>query len=270
MNLARPPTTSPIVDKRGFASPVWLEWWTGLQKEIESPALVAMFASFFRRPKKDDENAVLLGLTSQVFRRRPPRVIQTAWADRAKYAAGTYREGSLLAITDHPLLFVSKAQAWAYKAGHFRDTLANIPTAALGTADAGLLYDVTDYDHILRWSGSAWGWGTGNPSPSGIYGLFESAPTTNGWQLCNGSTVARLNADGTTTNVSVPDVTTPRYLIGALSASAVAAASGSTGAPSGTTEVQSGSGATVASSGHTHGPGTIALDRKEGILYYRR
>lgn len=255
-NVARPPTTSEFVDKKGYLRRVWLQLWGELQRTV----------------------------------------IQTPWANRGAFAAGNYPEGSLLVITDHPLIFVSRLALWKYKAGHFRSNLAGKPS--LTAADDELLYEVTDYDHILRWSGTAWGWGAGNPSPSGIYGLFETAPTTSGWQICDGSTIARLNADATTTNVTVPNVSTPRYLKGGTSAAAVAAAAGTVANTTATNQaatvdahavkevdtIAGGTGdfvfdnsgdAAHASHNHTqdahnHGPGTLELAQKQGILYYRR
>lgn len=291
MNLSRPPTYTPVVDRDGHATNAWLEYWTELQRGIESPALVAMFAGLIRRRRRaDEDNLGLLGLVSQTFRRRPTRVITTTWANRANYTATGFPRGSLLVITDHPLVFMQIGGAWTYKGGgHFRGNLSAIPT--LGTADAGLLFEVLDYDHILRWSGSAWGWGTGNPMPSGMYGLFDTAPTTAGWQICDGSTVARLNADGTTTDVTVKNVTTPRYLKGGLSAAAVAGYSGNTptgsvsssfsGSPAGSVDVESGSGESVVDAPYTpagsvsssfsgNAMSSLELPNLQGILYYRR
>jgi hypothetical protein len=175
----------------------------------------------------------------------------------------------------------------------------------LGAADVGTLAWVTDYSHLLQWTGSAWTWGPADPG-SGFYAMYESAPSgfgSNAWQLCNGSTVARFNADGTTTNVTVPDVTTAAYLKGALAAAAIAVASGNTpagtvstptftgtpgttGNDSASVAVQSGAGTTVAADPHTHpftpagtlstptftgnAMTTLELRNKTTALYYRR
>ncbi len=275
-----------------------------LRRNTESPSMLGMFQAVFRKDRSTghDPDAGLMGLLYSSFAfRHGARVIFSAWADRGNHVP--QRDGSWLVITDHPVYFVAKDRAWKYAGGHFRDTLSALPS--LSTADAGLLVEVTDYDHVLRWSGSAFEWGTGNPSPSGIYGLFETAPTTAGWQICDGSTVARLNADGTTTNVAVPDVTTARYLKGGLTAAAVAAASGNTAnttatnnsATTGVTvdahpvierlddagagiwvlDAQADAQHTVNDPGHNHtqnahnhGPGSLELASKQGILYYRR
>jgi hypothetical protein len=277
MGLNRPPTYAKVLNSDDSTREPWLQYWGGLQSEIETPALIALLGALFRRG------------------RRSLTVVQTAWANRGSYSASTYPPGSLLVITDHPLIFVSNAGTWKYKAGRFVETYANIPTAALNANDAGLLFDVTDYSHVLHWGGASWGarWGFGNPEDSGGYSLRETAPQgygANAWQICNGAAVARLNPDGTTTNVTVPDVTTARYLVGGLAAAAVAAAtththpvdppSTTSGNNSASQEVASGVGVTVAAHPHTHATDVASfnsgtntafdLERKQGILYYRR
>jgi hypothetical protein len=206
--------------------PTETQYVTDLRRTTESPSLMGMFQAVFRKNKVGSEevDSGMLGLLSSGFgfRSRDARVIGSTWAARGTVVPN--RDGLFLVITDQPILFVSIGGAWKPKAGRWRGNYADLPTPAAD--DAELLAEILDYDHVLRWSGSAWGWGFGNPSPSGIYGLFETAPSTAGWQLCNGATVARLNADGTTTNVTVPDVTTPRYMKAALTAAAVAAAGG--------------------------------------------
>jgi hypothetical protein len=79
--------------------------------------------------------------------------------------------------------------------------------AVLGTDDAGLLVEVTDYAHILRWDGAAWEWGPGETG-GGFVAAFAVDPTGAGWQLCDGTTVAYLKSDGTTANYATPDLVT--------------------------------------------------------------
>jgi hypothetical protein len=155
-------------------------------------------------------------------------------------------------------------------------TQANLPTN-LTVNQKGYLISVSDYAHILRWTGSAWTWGPGDPG-SGYIAPFLSAPTQLGWHLCDGSMVKRLNADGTLTSVVLPNYTTAAYLkLGTILAMGPNAPSGLTnavsgGTPSGTnsipnftgtpatTSVESAdtanvavTGATsVAAAGHTH------------------
>lgn len=206
------------------------------------------------------------------------------------------------------LAWVSDGANWIYAGGMRSVTQANLSAFAanLGTSDARLITHVTDYDHVLKWSGSAWGWAPGSDR-SGYSQLWEAAPSGYGslaWQVYDGSTVAKLNSDGTTSNVTLDNLGTAGYLKGGTAAAAVAAASGATaaeaahthsvdppstasGAPSGTVAVQAGAGTTVATdththntdvgsfssgagSSHTHGPGTQELRNKQFLLYFRR
>lgn len=181
-------------------------------------------------------------------------------------------------------------------------TSTTLPT--LNMSDAGFLVVVTDFNHVLQWTGTAWTWGPGDIG-SGYIDAFLSAPTAAGWHLCDGSTVNRLNADGSVSTVTLPNYTTASYLkFGTTPAPGPNAASGQTasvsaGTPSGTNTsttsasesadqtVQSGSGATVPAAPHTHtvpgqtftgaamnphshGPGTIDLQNTQLLAYFRQ
>lgn len=169
----------------------------------------------------------LLGLLGAAY----APVIVDIYANRP--AAGSRAIGDLFWATDRTVLYlvetVGGVNTWVYIAGTTRTTLAGILTG-LGTNDAGLLDFITDYSHTLRWSGSAWTWAPGDDG-SGYYRLCESAPAdfgANAWQIADGTAVDRLNADGTVTNVTTPDLTTAAYLKGGIAAAAIAAASGAT------------------------------------------
>lgn len=93
---------------------------------------------------------------------------------------------------------------WVYTTGEDATTQAALP-ADFGENDTGFLNSVTDYAHVLQWSGSVWTWGPGE-SGSGYFQDFAVAPTGSGWQACDGSTgVKYLKADGTTATVTVPN-----------------------------------------------------------------
>ncbi len=77
----------------------------------------------------------------------------------------------------------------------------------LSTEDAGLLVEVTDYRHVLRWDGTVWTWGPGEDGRHDIVALPVDPDDTTGWQLCDGTTVAYLKGDGTTANFATPDLT---------------------------------------------------------------
>lgn len=71
--------------------------------------------------------------------------------------------------------------------------------ASLTRGDAGTSIWVTDFNHILRWSGAAWSWPPGD-NGSGFEIDFKTAgpvPAT-GWHACDGTVdVEYLKSDGT-------------------------------------------------------------------------
>lgn len=77
---------------------------------------------------------------------------------------------------------VRSAQVWVYASGIMRAALASLPT--VGLSDAGLLWWVTDYTHLLRWNGTAWEFAD---EPGGYIAGRVVAPDGTGWQLCDGS-----------------------------------------------------------------------------------
>ena len=76
--------------------------------------------------------------------------------------------------------------------------------ATLGASNAGLLVWVTDYNHVLEWTGSAYQWGPGE-NGSAFFQGFAVAPTGNGWHACDGSFVNYLKSDGTLGGSTLPD-----------------------------------------------------------------
>jgi hypothetical protein len=188
-------------------------------------------------------------------------------------------------------------------------TQANLSVLAgtLTAANAGQLVYVTDYNHLLRWDGTAFQWGPGE-NGSGYVSAFINDPSpTTGWQLCDGSTTTRLHSDGSISAQTVPNYGTAAYLkLGSappvIGPTAPAGLTGATsaGTPTGTnsapdtgndvgggTVVQVGIGATVAAephvhtivaptftgnalATHTHAPGTVELERTQLKAWYRR
>lgn len=171
-------------------------------------------------------------------------------------------------------------------------TLAGQP--ALGAGDAGYIGYVTDYAHLVKWSGSAWEFlGGGNK----YFALFEAAPSGNGWQLCNGtvSDFLTLGATLTTTPFTVPNVPAGTFLkavaayTGAIDAAIAPGISGRTDTVSDTGGgndmdifgFNAGGGATNVISGaskftHNHDTGSLAVDSAArppalgSLLYFRR
>ena len=78
--------------------------------------------------------------------------IRDTQANRANYPAGAY-SGDFYIETDanSDVVYQSTGSAWVYVCGIARGVLADIPTG-LGTNDSGLLYEVTDYNHVLSGS----------------------------------------------------------------------------------------------------------------------
>lgn len=145
--------------------------------------------------------------------------------------------------------------------------LADQPTG-LTADDEGYLYGVSDYGHLVRWSGSVWEWAPGDPG-NDYFQDFRAAPTQTGWAFCDGSTVARLTVGAatlTTTNVTLPNFNaTPGFLQGGSAYSGpgidAAVAPGLSGTSGATAPGISGSVANESS--HTH---DIDLDSTGEIL----
>src|SRR6266567_430934 len=73
-------------------------------------------------------------------------------------------------------------------------TQANLPS--LSASSVGALYYVTDYDHLLYWTGQAWVWAPGENGSGYIANFPQGVNPGVGWHLCDGSQVEKLNADG--------------------------------------------------------------------------
>jgi hypothetical protein len=136
-------------------------------------------------------------------------------------------------------------------------TVATQPS--LGAGDAGYLMWLTDYKHLLRWTGATWEFF--GDSSNAFFADFIIAPQTGLWQLCDGTVVNYLTLGGTLTETpfTTPNlVGTPAYRKAAAAyTGAIAAKAGSTG--TGTT----GTGTTGAAGAHTP---HIAGGTKVGII----
>ena len=84
--------------------------------------------------------------------------------------------------------------------------------ATLGTANAGQMVYVSDYDHTLMWTGTGWTYASGERAGFIEAFLVDPSPAT-GWALCDGSTVTYLKSDGTMGSITLPNLTgSPAYL----------------------------------------------------------
>lgn len=145
--------------------------------------------------------------------------------------------------------WVSDGNNWLYAYGIYKRTQSQLSALAslLGSNDMGFLVNVTDFSHILQWSGSAWQWGPGELG-SNYFAVAPSAPTGGTWQLCDGTATTYLKSDGTTGSY------TTKNLTGHYFKSVTAGADATTAA------VAPGiSGSTANESSHTHGPGSFTV-----------
>lgn len=185
---------------------------------------------------------------------------------------------------------------WAYVAGECSFVQASLP-ADLGTLDHGLLVQVSDYAHQLRWSGStlAFGWAPGDAG-SGMMGWFDVAPGA-GWKLIDGlgddgsaigasHPIKILKSDGTLrNNTTAKDQTGGSYVrskgtySGTVAAAVTPTLSGTTASGTANLGVSTAnhvgrddiasftaaaSNHTHVDSGHTHAVGTLANDLTGG------
>lgn len=129
----------------------------------------------------------------------------------------------------------------------FSTTLAAAPSA-LGIADAGKLYYITDYGHLVRWTGSTFVFADGGNQ---FIAHFASAPDTTSWKLCNGAsaTYMKVGTTLTTGSLTLPDLTgTAAYLKCASAYGSVTAAA----APGISGSVATNNPGTSSNGAHTH------------------
>lgn len=98
----------------------------------------------------------------------------------------------------YQIRMVSAAKAWVYFSGKMRGTQSTLPTD-LGVADTGFLFEVTDYAHLLQWSGTGWGWAPGDEQSNYIRGWLAAPSPATGWKLVDGK-----GDDGSTIGASHP------------------------------------------------------------------
>ena len=170
------------------------------------------------------------------------------------YTVATYVSSIQLTVTatagtPGAVAFSVRSGKWLWVAGQGASAQASLPTDLL-TTDAGALWAVTDYMHLLQWSGTAW---TFSESDAGsryiVMGTSTGSPTNGLWGACDGTAYACLNGDGTTSSITTPNLTGEVFLKGA---SAFAAQQAAVRAKWEATAV------TDNESAHTHGIGSIA------------
>jgi hypothetical protein len=80
----------------------------------------------------------------------------------------------------------------------------------LGPNDLGFLLYVVDFNHLLRWNGSAWGFGPGDVG-NGFYRDFAIAPQEPGWVACTGQATTYLAVGATLRAVTMTLPVSARY-----------------------------------------------------------
>jgi hypothetical protein len=195
-------------------------------------------------------------------------------AQMASFSASNY-SNALFFQTDRTVFYQSIGGQWVYVAGQMQCTQGSLPV--LGIPDAGFVADVTDYNHKLIWSGTAWKFEAGDSGSAYIQAFFRDPGA--GWHLCDGTVaLAYLKGDGTLGTVTLPNLSAASAYLklgpsvtainppvapnftganftpaGTNTAPAFTGSSVTTGNDSGAGQaVQSGAGTTVASHPHTH------------------
>lgn len=136
-------------------------------------------------------------------------------ADRAALDMAKVQDGTLFWETDTGLVYQAQKNAagtllaWVYFSGTYQRTQSQLTAlaATLGANDADLPVEVTDYRHILRWTGTAWECAAGEVLGGFIQGFAVDPDPTTGWQYCDGTATTYLKKDGTTGNFTTPDLT---------------------------------------------------------------
>lgn len=122
----------------------------------------------------------------------------------ANYPASNYSDGSLFYETDRQVFYVDVQSVWTYASGIMQEVQAKLPSD-LSPPDTGFLFGVTDYAHLLTWTGLGWNWGPGEAG-SGMIQPFFSLPSGSGWHICDGSQVNMLQSNGQFQLVKIPAI----------------------------------------------------------------
>lgn len=140
-----------------------------------------------------------------------PSFVSDTHSNRSLIPAANYANGTLFFETDRQIVYIAVSGVWFYFTGTVQTVQASLP-ADLGPDDINLLAEVTDYAHLLIWTGTAWTWGPGELGSDFIL-LFLTGPNPAiGWKLCDGSAnIPKLNFDGTLAFVTVPTIASSFY-----------------------------------------------------------
>jgi hypothetical protein len=141
-------------------------------------------------------------------------------------------DASIYVETDRDgLIYQVESRVWQYVAGTYQRTQSQLAALAstLGALDTGLRVEVTDYGHVLRWTGTGWQRAPEDTEHSDTFHEFGAAPIVGpgdtGWHACDGSTVSYLTYAGGLASRTLPNLaSTPGYAKGGSAYSAAVAA----------------------------------------------
>ena len=146
-------------------------------------------------------------------------------------------DGAVYVETDQGnLIYQVESTVWKYIAGVWRRTQSQLAAlaATLGANDTGLLAEVTDYAHVLQWTGTAWQYNDpADPAGRGPV-AWEIDPGT-GWHLYDGSIVSYLESTGALGTIGLANISgaSPTPVLLEFGAANAAPAAGTTGAVAG-------------------------------------
>lgn len=139
------------------------------------------------------------------FNLKTQQLVRGTHSVRTQIFASQYADGSEFYETDRGVWYSAVGNNWIYKAGIMRGNQSALP-ADLGTNDAGFLFYVQDYAHLLMWVGANWAWGPGDPGSDYSVPFVSGPDQIAGWQACDGSSgIFKLKSDGTLEQVTVPN-----------------------------------------------------------------
>jgi len=192
------------------------------------------------------------------------------------FPAAVYLDAIYVETDRNNLVYCSTGTEWIYVSGTYDRTQTQLAALAgtLGTSDTGLIVNVTNFAHTLRWTGTGWEWGPGDDHLAGMGPFFgEVDPVGAGWALYDGSSVIYLKSDGTTGTITLPNlchpvISLPSYIKAGPTNTAIASGSGvttsvSAGVPAGTVSQPTFSGNALAT--HQH---EVPISFDSGGIYW--
>lgn len=261
-----------------------LDGFPGILRDAQLSRLATLLCTSTTRPAQtqagvifyESDTALLRLCTGTGYLTINAHVRVDTYANRGAAASYPYQ---LFAASDKNYqTWISNASAWLHFAGY--DSLGMSSIAGLlgtfTTADINYRIWCTDYEHLYEWHGTTLDFADGDVGSGFVIMSLGSAPTAGVWALCDGSTVGIAQANGTASNVALPDLTDYSFIVGgtysvnhvdaaraaweaaaktadeSAHTHAVDPASTTSGTPSATQVVQSGTGVTVAGGTHTH------------------